>query len=202
MYPTHLETDVALVRKVVVGSFDNNCYWIACKETGEAALVDVASEAGRLTSAAAGMHPKVALITHGHWDHVQAISDFRDLTGCRVGIGAGDSKMVESEIDFEVGDGDIFRVGNLEIGAIATPGHTPGGISYKCGNILFSGDTLFPGGPGNTKGGAGNFDQIINSIESRLFTLDAETIVLPGHGLDTTIGTERPHLDEWISRGW
>jgi glyoxylase-like metal-dependent hydrolase (beta-lactamase superfamily II) len=88
--------------------------------------------------------------------------------------------------------------------AIHNPGHTPGSISFELEGtpLLFTGDTLFPGGPGNTQTELGDFDTIIESITNRLFTFPDSTIVLPGHGLDTTIGTERPHLEEWIERGW
>ena len=89
-------------------------------------------------------------------------------------------------------------------GTIATPGHTPGSMCFKLEGapVLFSGDTLFPGGAGNTEGDAGRFAQIIEQVDRKLFTLPPDTIVLPGHGLDTTVGVQRPHLDEWIERGW
>ena len=91
-----------------------------------------------------------------------------------------------------------------EVHAIHNPGHTPGSISFHVEGtpLLFTGDTLFPGGPGNTKFDGGDFGTIIESIDNRLFTFPANTVVLPGHGVDTTIGTERPHLQEWVERGW
>jgi len=99
---------------------------------------------------------------------------------------------------------EVIEVGRLRLDAIHNPGHTPGSISFHVRDtpLLFSGDTLFPGGPGNTSFPDADFATIIRSIEERLFTFPDETIVLPGHGVDTTIGTERPHLDEWIARGW
>ena len=106
--------------------------------------------------------------------------------------------------DFVIPDDDVIEVGGLRLRTIHTPGHTPGSTCFLLEGhpVVFSGDTLFPGGPGNTKFEDASFDQIIESIDRRLFTLPEETLVLPGHGLDTTIGTERPHLDEWIARGW
>ena len=100
-------------------------------------------------------------------------------------------------------DAEVIEVGRLRLDAIHNPGHTPGSISFAVRGtpLLFTGDTLFPGGPGNTKFEDGDFPTIIRSIETRLFTFPDDTIVLPGHGVDTTIGTERPHLDEWIDRG-
>jgi glyoxylase-like metal-dependent hydrolase (beta-lactamase superfamily II) len=101
-------------------------------------------------------------------------------------------------------DTEVVEVGELRLDAIHNPGHTAGSISFHVRDtpLLFTGDTLFPGGPGNTKPDDADFDTIIRSIDEKLFTLDADTIVMPGHGDDTTIGAERPHLQEWIDRGW
>jgi glyoxylase-like metal-dependent hydrolase (beta-lactamase superfamily II) len=98
----------------------------------------------------------------------------------------------------------VIAVGDLRLRTIHNPGHTAGSTSFLLEGqpIVFTGDTLFPGGPGNTSLPGGNFEQIIESIDRRLFTLPTELRVLPGHGLDTTIGTERPHLQEWVDRGW
>jgi glyoxylase-like metal-dependent hydrolase (beta-lactamase superfamily II) len=106
--------------------------------------------------------------------------------------------------DFTIPDDDIIQVGDLRLLTIHTPGHTQGSTCFLLEGrpVLFSGDTLFPGGPGNTGLPGGNFDQIIGSIDRRLFTLPGDLLVLPGHGLDTTLATERPHLQEWIDRGW
>jgi glyoxylase-like metal-dependent hydrolase (beta-lactamase superfamily II) len=100
-------------------------------------------------------------------------------------------------------DESVIEVGRLRLHTIATPGHTPGSMCFKLEGapVLFSGDTLFPGGAGNT-GYGGDFPTIIESIDRRLFTLPKDTLVFPGHGLDTKVGTERPKLDEWIERGW
>jgi glyoxylase-like metal-dependent hydrolase (beta-lactamase superfamily II) len=143
------------------------------------------------------------LTTHGHWDHIQAVTAARDA-GLDVGIAAGDADMLDS-YDFVIDDDDVVEVGELRLRAIHNPGHTPGSTSFLLEGhpVLFTGDTLFPGGPGNTSAHEqASFETIIESIDRRLFTLPADTLVLPGHGLDTTIGIERPHLDEWIVRGW
>jgi glyoxylase-like metal-dependent hydrolase (beta-lactamase superfamily II) len=142
------------------------------------------------------------LTTHGHWDHIQAVTALRDA-GIEVGVASADAEMLPS-YDFTIPDDDVLTVGGLRLHSIHTPGHTPGSTCFLLEGhpVLFSGDTLFPGGPGNTKFANASFDEIITSIDRRLFTLDPDTLVFPGHGLDTTIGTERPHLDEWIERGW
>jgi glyoxylase-like metal-dependent hydrolase (beta-lactamase superfamily II) len=123
--------------------------------------------------------------------------------GIDVGIAAADAEMLPA-YDFVIGDDEVIEVGDLRLRTIHNPGHTPGSTSFLLEGhpIVFSGDTLFPGGAGNTSFPGGNFEQIIESIDRRLFTLPVDTLVLPGHGLDTTIGTERPHLQEWIDRGW
>jgi len=106
--------------------------------------------------------------------------------------------------DVFLDDKEVIEVGRLRLHAIHNPGHTEGSISFKVEGapLLFTGDTLFPGGPGNATFEGGNFEQIIHSIDTKLFTFPADTIILPGHGGDSTIGTERPHLQEWVDRGW
>jgi glyoxylase-like metal-dependent hydrolase (beta-lactamase superfamily II) len=113
-------------------------------------------------------------------------------------------RLVDVGYDVFIQEGDVIEVGKLRLHAILNPGHTPGSMSFKVENapLLFTGDTLFPGGPGNATFEGGDFNTIIESIDTKLFTFPANTIVLPGHGDDTTIGTERPHLQKWIDRGW
>ena len=142
------------------------------------------------------------LTTHGHWDHIQAVTAMRDA-GIDVGIANADAEMLPG-YDFVIRDDEVIAVGDLRFRTIHNPGHTPGSTSFLLEDhpLLFTGDTLFPGGPGNTATPEGNFPQIIESIDRRLFTLPADLLVLPGHGLDTTVGTERPHLQEWVDRGF
>ena len=143
------------------------------------------------------------LETHGHWDHIQAVPAVRDA-GYEVGITAGDAGMLPS-YDFVLEDDSVIEVGRLRLRTIATPGHTPGSMCFlvEGSPVLLSGDTLFPGGPGATKFPGSSFESIIKAIDERLFSkLEASTIVMPGHGDDTTIGNERPHLQEWVDRGW
>jgi len=125
--------------------------------------------------------------------------------GYHVAVTELDAPMLgDMGYDAFLGHDDVIEVGQLRLHAIHNPGHTPGSISFRVENtpLLFTGDTLFPGGPGNTKLNGGSFETIINSIDNLLLIYPQDTIVLPGHGLDTTIGAERPHLQEWIQRGW
>ncbi len=199
---THFEDDEKVLLKLVVGSFDNNSYLLACRQTGAAVLIDAADEADLLVESASEFDLRMVLTTHGHHDHVQAVPEVRRLAGVPVGIHRGDAASLPGGADFFIEDGQVFEVGKLEVEARHTPGHTQGSSCFVVGELLFSGDTLFPGGPGNTWGSSRAFEQIIASIERALFVLPDETIVLPGHGLDTTIGEERPHLSEWMERGW
>ena len=124
--------------------------------------------------------------------------------GYEVGVTAADAAMLPS-YDFILEDDSVIQVGRLRLHTMLTPGHTPGSMCFliEASPVLLSGDTLFPGGPGNTSNGTGDFPTIIRSIEDRIFSkLTPDTIVMPGHGADTTIGTEIPHLQEWIDRGW
>jgi len=142
------------------------------------------------------------LTTHGHWDHIQAVTALRDA-GIDVGIAEADAAMLPA-YDFVIPDDTVIEVGHLRFRTILNPGHTPGSTSFLLEGhpVLFTGDTLFPGGPGNTQSPEGDFPLIIQSIDRRLFTLDPDLLVMPGHGLDTTVGNERPHLQEWVDRGW
>jgi glyoxylase-like metal-dependent hydrolase (beta-lactamase superfamily II) len=198
----HHEDATAEIHKVVVGPVDNNVFVLRCKRTGDAVLLDAANEHERLLDLCTTLGVRTVLETHGHWDHIQAVPQLRDA-GYSVHVTPGDAGMLEA-YDELLEDETVIEVGDLRLHTILTPGHTPGSICFRLESapILFSGDTLFPGGPGATKFPGGDFDQIIESIDRRLFTLDPDTIVLPGHGDQTTIGDERPHLDEWIDRGW
>jgi len=198
----HWQGDGAEIHKLVVGPYENNVFVLRCTQTGDAVLLDAANEHEKLLDLCKALGVKSVLETHGHWDHIQAVPQLRDA-GYSVGVTAQDAGMLPS-YDEVIDDDSVIDVGRLRLHTIHTPGHTPGSMCFQLEGhpILFSGDTLFPGGPGNTSLAGGNFEQIIESIDRRLFTLPADLRVLPGHGLDTTIGTERPHLQEWVDRGW
>ena len=201
-HPAHYETSAVRIDKYIVGPFENNVFVVRDKGTGDALIVDAANEHELLLEVARATGVRRVLTTHGHWDHIQAVTAVRDA-GIDVGIAEADATMLPG-YDFTIPDDDVVALGDLRLRTIHTPGHTPGSTCFLLEGhpVVFSGDTLFPGGPGNTSFENADFATIIQSIDRRLFTLDPATIVLPGHGLDTTIGTERPHLDEWVERGW
>jgi glyoxylase-like metal-dependent hydrolase (beta-lactamase superfamily II) len=199
----HWSDERAEIHKVVVGPMDNNVFILRCTETGDSVLLDAANEHERLLELCERLNVRTVLETHGHWDHIQAVPAVRDA-GYQVGVTAEDAEMLDS-YDYILEPDTTIEVGRLRLRTIFTPGHTPGSMCFKLVDapVLFSGDTLFPGGPGNTSFPGGDFDTIIRSIDTELFSkLDADTVVMPGHGDDTTIGDERPHLQEWVDRGW
>ncbi len=199
----HLDDTDLEIHKLVVGPMDNNVFVLRCRHTGDAVLIDAANEHDKLLELARTLNVRKVIETHGHWDHIQAVPEMRDA-GYSVGVTSEDAAMLPS-YDEVIADDSVIEVGDLRLRAIQTPGHTPGSVCFLVQGkpILFSGDTLFPGGPGATHFEGGDFATIIRSLEDRLFrTLAPETMVLPGHGDDTTIGTESPHLQEWVDRGF
>jgi glyoxylase-like metal-dependent hydrolase (beta-lactamase superfamily II) len=199
----HYQDTQVEVTRLVVGPVANNVFVVRCRQTGEAALLDAANEHDKLLELCRRLDVRQVLETHGHWDHIQAVPAVRDA-GYLVGVTAEDSAMLPA-YDFVLEDDTVIEVGRLRLRTIHTPGHTPGSMCFKVEGspLLFSGDTLFPGGPGATRWDYSDFATIIRSIDERLFaTVPPETLVLPGHGGDTTIRSERPHLQEWVDRGW
>jgi glyoxylase-like metal-dependent hydrolase (beta-lactamase superfamily II) len=199
----HYEDSQLEIHRYVVGPVDNNVFVVRCKQTGEALLVDAANEHEQLLEVCRTLGVRQVVETHGHWDHIQAVPAIRDA-GYQVAVTAQDAAMLPS-YDLILEDDAVLTVGRVRVRTIHTPGHTPGSMCFliEGSPVVLTGDTLFPGGPGNTKTNLGDFPTIIESIERRLFApLPAGTIVMPGHGLDTTIGNETPHLDEWVARGW
>ena len=196
----HYRGDTVTIRKVCVGSWENNAYVVACLATGAGVIVDAAAEPDVIVGATAGVAIEAVLTTHGHFDHVGAASDVAHRLNVPWRLHVADAENFQLDPDDALTPGTI-RVGRADIRVIHTPGHTPGSTCFQVDGVLLSGDTLFPGGPGATRGPGADFAAIMDSLDG-LFTLPADTLVLPGHGLDTTIGTEAPHAAEWRARGW
>jgi glyoxylase-like metal-dependent hydrolase (beta-lactamase superfamily II) len=192
------------VHRVVVGSYANNVFIVRCKHTGDAVLIDAANEHEQLLELCTALGVRRVLETHGHWDHIQAVPAMREA-GYEVAVMNEDAEMLKDVgYDVFITDAQVIEVGKLRLEAIHNPGHTPGSVSFKVHDapLLFTGDTLFPGGPGATHFPGSSFETIIQSLDNRLFTFPGNTVVLPGHGVDTSIAVERPHLQEWVDRGW
>jgi glyoxylase-like metal-dependent hydrolase (beta-lactamase superfamily II) len=199
------------VTKIAVGGFDNNCYFLQCTRTGEVLLVDAANEPDRLLETLDGNRLTRIVTTHQHPDHWQALEAVVKATGATTAAHPLDAGPLPLQPDELVEDGDTVTVGDACLRAIHLIGHTPGSIAllYDAGGALadaphlFTGDCLFPGGPGNTRNDPEAFTSLMNGLEEKVFgVLPDATWIYPGHGNDTTIGVERPHLQEWRDRGW
>ncbi|MGP3981455.1 MBL fold metallo-hydrolase [Streptomyces sp. KR80] len=197
-----------IISKVAVGPMENNSYLLRCRATDVQLLIDAANEPRTLLNLIGEGGIASVVTTHRHADHWQALADIVETTGARTYAGRHDAAGIPVPTDVLVDDGDTIRVGRVELTARRLVGHTPGSIVLIYDDPhghphVFTGDCLFPGGVGNTRGDADAFDSLISDVEAKLFDqLPDETWVYPGHGNDTTLGAERPHLPEWRERGW
>jgi glyoxylase-like metal-dependent hydrolase (beta-lactamase superfamily II) len=195
--------------KLAVGLLSNNVYLLRCTASGEGLLIDAADEAPRIREMVTFEGPPISAIltTHRHPDHWQALATIADEAGAAIYAGDADADALPVAVDERLQHGDTITVGDLTLDVIALRGHTPGSVAVLYRDPagvpqLFTGDSLFPGGVGKTTTPA-DFESLINDVEQRLFdVLPDETWVYPGHGDDTTLGIERPHLGEWRARGW
>ena len=200
----------ATIRKMAVSDMSNNVYLVTCTATGEQLLVDAADDAERclaLVHEGTGRLDHL-VTTHQHWDHHRALQAVAAATGATTYAGEDDADALPVAPDIRLRQGDAIRVGDLVLDVIHLRGHTPGSVALSWADPdgtahLFTGDALFPGGVGNTKRPEQDFDALYRDVTERLFaTHDDTTWFYPGHGDDSTIGAERPHLDEWRERGW
>jgi len=218
-YTGHVEPQTAARRalpgasivKVSVGPMDNNAYLVTCSQTGETLLIDAANDPAILLDLIERHAPKLSLIvtSHQHQDHWMALQDVVASTGAPTAAHSLDAQPLPVTPDQLLSGGDTLTVGALTFDVIHLRGHTPGSVALALGGAatdervhLFTGDCLFPGGVGKTWK-EGDFEQLLGDVSSRVFDVFSDqTVVYPGHGDDTTLGTERPHLGEWRERGW
>jgi glyoxylase-like metal-dependent hydrolase (beta-lactamase superfamily II) len=188
------------VFRVVVGPLDNNVYLTRSTTDTAGFLVDAADEADTVLSMTEGVDVETILTTHGHWDHHQAAHQVGRALDVSPTIHTLDAFMVDDA--FSAIDNGPLRCGDVSAEVVHPPGHTPGSVCVVLPGVALTGDTLFPGGPGATRFDHSSFDAIIESISTKLFSLDDDTVILPGHGPPTRIGAERGSLQEWIDRRW
>jgi glyoxylase-like metal-dependent hydrolase (beta-lactamase superfamily II) len=201
------ETPALRITKVATPPFENNCYLLRCTQTGATLLVDAAGDAARLLELVGDGRLVGIVETHGHWDHVQALAEVKEASGAPVMAHAGDAADLPVPADRLLEDADTVTVGACSLQVIHLEGHTPGSLALLYEEDerphLFSGDSLFPGGPGNTEKDPERFGLLMDDLERKVFgPLPDETWVYPGHGKDTTLGAERPSVPEWRARGW
>jgi glyoxylase-like metal-dependent hydrolase (beta-lactamase superfamily II) len=204
------------IRRISVSEMNNNVYLLTAKASGAQLMIDAADDLPAIQAmlaesvADAASPPKLALIatTHQHWDHVRALPGLVEATGAKTSAGLDDAEALPVPVDVLLHHGDVGNFDGFDITAVHLRGHTPGSIAYvyldPVGPAhIFSGDSLFPGGVGNTQNDAARFTSLLNDVKERLFeAYPDDTVVHPGHGDPTTLGAERPHLAEWRERGW
>ena len=214
-------TPIVTVRRTAVSHLDNNVYLLTSRASGQQILIDAADEPdaiAALVADAAGdadvPAPRIAVIvtTHSHPDHVRALAELAARTGAVVVAGRDDAAEITARTGVVVGrsvaHGETVGVDGVELAVIGLRGHTPGSIALAYAEpgqavALFTGDSLFPGGVGNTWGDPDRFASLIDDVTERVFgRYGDDTVVHPGHGAPTTLGAERPHLGEWRARGW
>ena len=177
----HYQDDNIIIHKMECGPYENNIYLVVCPKTNESIFIDTPAEPDKAIELAKTTDVKAIIITHNHMDHLLGFEDVTAAIDAPVGIGADDADALPRPADMLIKDGDVISAGSVSLTAIFTPGHTPGSTCYYTEGHLFSGDTLFPGGPGKS-GDPEKFKQLIESITSKLFTLGDDINVFPGHG--------------------
>lgn len=197
-----------VITKVSVGSMDNNAYLLRCRDTGEQLLIDAAADPKTLIGLVGDAGLATIVTTHQHRDHWSGLADVFAAFSPRTAAGRADASSIGVPTDVLLDDGDHVQVGTCQLDVITLVGHTPGSVALLYDDPvghghLFTGDSLFPGGVGNTHGSKTDFVNLLGDVERKLFDrLTDETWVYPGHGKDTTLGDERPNVPEWRARGW
>ncbi len=205
--PDVRELPQLVITKLSVSEMDNNVYLLRCRRTDTQMLVDAAAEAPRILEVVGTDGLQQVVTTHGHWDHHRALAEVVRATGAETVAGAEDADGLPVPVDRRVSDGDVVEVGDCRLEVIHLVGHTPGSVALLYDDPegtphLFTGDSLFPGGPGRTTSPA-DFTSLIEDLQTKVFDrLPDETWFYPGHGADSTLGAERPQLPEWRARGW
>lgn len=188
-----------LVRKIDTAPYGTNAYILVCQATQDSVLIDVPGEAERIISDMEGTNPTRILITHNHFDHTGALREVKDRLNIPVAVHPDDADRLPLTPDVNLNDGDAVSFGKIHLKVLHTPGHTPGSLCFIYDRYLFSGDTLFPAGPGRT-GTPAAFEQIVKSLEEKIFVLPENTLIYPGHGASTILKKEKDEFAVFSSR--
>ena len=194
-----IKDDNIQIERLQLGLFGTNAYVLICRQTGESVLVDAPAEANKIAERLKGTIPRYILLTHNHMDHIGALSELRSRLGIPLAAHAADARNMPSPPEIQLNDGDTVSFGNIKLEVLHAPGHTPGSLCFRTGKYLISGDTIFPGGPGKT-GSPTALKQIIQSITDKIFTLDDDTQIYPGHGEPTALKKEKDEFAVFSSR--
>jgi hydroxyacylglutathione hydrolase len=202
--PIIIDENNIRIERLVLSPYETNCYVVICKKTGNSLVVDAPADASIIIKTLAGTKPFRILLTHDHYDHTGALVSLRSRLKAPLAAHKADSFSLKTPPEIFLKDGDVFNMGTLKVTVLHTPGHTPGSLCFRIEKYLIAGDTIFPGGPGNTPSPV-YFKQIISSITAKIFTLPDDTIIYPGHGDATTVNKSkeeyavfesRPHPDD------
>jgi glyoxylase-like metal-dependent hydrolase (beta-lactamase superfamily II) len=193
------EDDKLGITRLELGPYGTNAYIAVCKSTGESLVVDAPGEPHEIAARLAGTSPRYIVITHNHVDHIGALEELREQLKVPVAIHALDARGLGNAPDMELEGGQILEVGALKVKVLHTPGHTPGSICLHIGGCLLAGDTIFPGGPGHTVSPE-SFKAIVESVRDRILVLPPETVLFPGHGQSTTVGSAREEFAVFSSK--
>ena len=188
-----VDDNILKIKRLQLGSFGTNSYIIKCQKTQKGVLIDAPAEADKIFKQLEGIDLNYIFLTHDHMDHVGALSELRQKLGVPLAAHPLDAESLPLPMETSLSDGDILSIGELKIKALHTPGHTPGSLCFLLRDYLFSGDTLFPGGPGKTWSPS-DFKTIINSITTKIFVLPEDTKIYPGHGNSTIISEEKKNF--------
>ena len=187
------------IEKMELGPYGTNTYIIVFKNTGESLVVDAPAEPESIVKGLIGTKPVYILLTHDHFDHTMVLDELRARLNVPLVAHLEDSRSLLKSPEIFVNDGDTISLGNIKIEVLHTPGHTPGSLCFKIRKYLIAGDTIFPGGPGNTRT-PNDFRKIIGSITGKILILPGDTRIFPGHGADTTVEEARQEYADFLSR--
>jgi hydroxyacylglutathione hydrolase len=196
---TVIQNDEIVIERMELGPYGTNAYGVVCRKTGESLIVDAPADVSEIIANLKGTRPRYILLTHDHPDHTGVLEPLRSQLKVPLATHQQNSSRLKTPPEMILKDGDRLSLGNLNFEVLYTPGHTPGSLCFNFGKYLFAGDTIFPGGPGHTNSPE-NFKQILDSITGKILTLPVDTILYPGHGLETTIAQAKEEYRVFTSR--